>query len=285
MSSNLHAAFEDALLHQPDLSALYFRLNEDAFDFGRHSAQHGNGFFAFGGLRVVKRYQEAHLHVVLKLRARADAAEYDLVFAPVPDRVGDGDGAESAGSDPAALEVHSSRDSHRDQQFMFVGVTQAVQGPDGVIPSLVWLERAKQRHDFVRQIVAAFAGDDVVEPGQVVGDRELGLFRVDFSSENGGRVAELVEGRPQSLKRLGGGKIAGIGNGPREFDFVQIGNAVRVFLDDAGVWCLLEEGIDPFFEAVNVLLCPSEAPLRACERIRFGGHPRFLPVSSAEGVE
>ncbi len=131
------AASAVALGDESEPAALSFSSHQDALNFGAHSAEYSNRCFAAGDLRLVKRYQETHLELILKLTSRADSAEYDLIFSAVPGGYWNGSLAGRSGSDGASFNLHPSGDADRDQQFMFVGVTEAVQGPDGVISSLI----------------------------------------------------------------------------------------------------------------------------------------------------
>src|SRR5208337_2723917 len=50
---------------------------------------------------------------------------------------------------------NSVADLEGDNAIMFLGVTELVQKPEGIpIPSFVWLETAKQRYDFRRNMFA-----------------------------------------------------------------------------------------------------------------------------------
>jgi hypothetical protein len=128
------------------------------------SAENINRRFAAGDLQLINRYHEGHLHIELKMASGTDAAEYDLILGAVPSR----HRYTAMASNAPPLHMHSRDDSDRDQELMFVGVTEAVQGPQGIIPSLVWIERSKERQDFIRDVVAAFAANDIVKPGRVI---------------------------------------------------------------------------------------------------------------------
>jgi hypothetical protein len=85
----------------------------------------------------------------------------------------------------------------------------------------------------------------------------------------------LIESGPKCFQSFGRSDVAAVRKGPGELDFVKISNSIHVFLNDTTVWYHFEEVVDPLFKPINVLLCPSEAALRAFERVNSSHGQEF----------
>ena len=64
---------------------------------------------------------------------------------------------------------------------MLVGVSHPVEGPKQIIPSFVWLERAKQGPDFLRDVLG-FS----FEVGEIAYDRKSSILGVRDARKNFG---------------------------------------------------------------------------------------------------
>jgi hypothetical protein len=96
----------------------------------------------------------------LRFNVRGADCQFCLAFLRIPARPEERDiiGRTVRGECDAGSKADVwGGDSERDQFAVFLGVTEIVQGPKGVIPSLVWLESAKQFCDFRWQMFADFS--------------------------------------------------------------------------------------------------------------------------------
>jgi hypothetical protein len=140
---------------------------------------------------------------------------------------------------------------------VFLGVTELVQGPEGVIPSLVWLEPPKYRSDFRRQIPTNVPRtvDVVVEVGQRVGEGKVGLFELNVPTRDRGGVAGLVEGGSEVAGNIEQNAGKHLGQLSRELDLVNMLSRLRIFINDMGPRVTIDKVIDQHIEILDVLLC------------------------------
>jgi len=161
-------------------------------------------------------------------------------------------------------------DVKRHKSAVFLGVTELIQGPEGVIPSFVWVEAPKQRQDFRWQILAAATANYRVESGKIVPEGELSTFRIDFSSRDGARVTRLVENCAEIIS--GVENYAGeIGwKPPRELDLVKVLTSYEILLNNFGPWLVIHKLIDFGIEIVDVMLCAQDREARAGKGVAYG---------------
>lgn len=207
-------------------------------------------------------YVKGKIKVVLKLRCKRCGGEDDLVFRAIQDRDGMADDATLRdGKIPLFPEASSGTGVDAP---MFACVTQFVQCKQKVIPSLVWLERTKQREDFRRQVLARSR----VHLHHVrfgVSKGEVSFLSADSSRCDGTEVACLIEGRPQVFKCHGycPGNIER--DGVHYADFKVFMNSVQIILDDVFVGFRLEEFNRLPFDVGETCLCLQNAPSRTVE--------------------
>ena len=176
------AAISAALLDlKAKAAALSFRSHQDALDYAAHSVEHVNCLLAANSVNAVDRYAKGHVSCYARLHSRRSNRQGDLVFFGIPAerRAGRADGVAcpSVAGDIAGKESDCPIDLQGNKGAMFLGVTELVQGPEGVIPSFVWIEPAKERRDFRWQIGAGSPStvDVVVEVTECVCEGEVGL--------------------------------------------------------------------------------------------------------------
>jgi hypothetical protein len=132
-------------------AAFHLGLAQNAVNFAGDGPQNANGWSAFDPIEFVKSYNERKHHIVLKMSAGVGFGDYDLVLFAVKDGSHDSN---------ASSENHSIGDvpptchADRHQETMFVGITQFVERPEGIIPSFMRVERPKERLDFQREVFA-----------------------------------------------------------------------------------------------------------------------------------
>ena len=98
------------------------------------------------------------------------------------------------------------RRNSRDKDLVSCGISELIEGPEGVIPSLVRFEITKERLDVRRQLLAP-ALNIVIHIGGGVSKRELGTSWVSDARSNRGRRTAVVEHISESLDGLSCGNI------------------------------------------------------------------------------
>ena len=152
--------------------------------------------------------------------------------------------------------------------IVFLGVTHLVQGPQGIIPSLVWVEPPKQRDDFRRAIIGDLpAKNIVIKSGQVIAEREVGSLWIGFSACDSGSVATLIEHGSEIADGIENDAIKHGWKPPSKSDLVTLMSGYRIILNNVGPWLIVDKGADLLFELTNVMMCSIERELRAGEHI------------------
>ena len=200
-------------------------------------------------LNIAEGYEKSKFEVVIELSSRQHpACKYHLIFFAIPMGRWDLYGA----SDCHVTDVNAADSrAHRDQNCVSC-VTQLVQGPQGVIPSFVRLERAKKRLDVQRQVTTS-ASDVVVHVSGSVPKRKLSTLGRSNTADDCGGVPGLIESGSERLKRLSGVVGTDLGERLFQFEFEKL-KTVRLFLSDCVAWYRFEERLASFFKFGGVLL-------------------------------
>lgn len=266
-------------LDKPKPCRLRFRTQDDALNYARDVLQYGADFFTAYGLNIPKRYAMGEIEVVLKVSAGRDYSEYEFVFFNVPGKIRE---VALASHDGLAQSDLSREKSDRGDELVFVGITELVESPDGVIPSLVRVERAKERYDIGGQILAS-PFDDVFESSNIVRNREVGGLGCGLTAQRGSSKSGLIKGGAQRLKALDGEVRDIVGQRPGHLELVKLVPGLRLYLNRSSVWLRLEKGFTLPGDFVDVLICAGEPALRAMERIGHGEHSEGSRPSNQSG--
>jgi hypothetical protein len=263
-SSNASPVGEPVSFEKPQLSAFIAGQAESPRDLIPHEEELADGWQASRGLNLVKAYDEGGIYLVIRFVTERSPRKYDLIFRAI--------GVLQASSD-SERDVKGVTPDSRMRHVRVYGnecgmsrVAQSVESPEGLIPTLVRLEGAKNRYDFIGHVSADFVSDNgVFELGDVVSDREHCLFRFDLSRRNSGSVSGLIKCRAKVDEGVKGDITPFDWDGFNESDFVKLVNSIRIRIDEKVVWATIEESSDLLVKLGNVLMCSDEPPLRAEE--------------------
>jgi hypothetical protein len=226
-------------------------------------------------LLVLQRYKNLDACYVLKLRAPLGAGVFDLVFRAVPfNRDGEPDIARRGTSGETANYKIVGDASHQLNQRMFCNVTEFVEDIERMIPSTATIERSKKRLDFRDQLLAStpyalakIGGCFPEGKGDVTG------VRVSTGCQVGGEGG-VVEAGSSMFDYLSGEDSPPKWEALSKLDFVDFVDAIRIRIDDVGVWCFSTKVVNLGFEILEMFFCAEDAHLRAVEGTEFGSHGR-----------
>jgi len=142
-----------------------------------------------------------------------------------------------------------------------------VECPNDIVPTLVRLERAKERED-VRREALALSIENVFEISGRVGDWELNTVRSGRIACDSYGVDRLVERRSQTVDDVVGEFCEPFGQGFGQLDLVELVSTLRIGLNDTGVWLFLEEFADSLAEFGQVSICARDPAFWAIEWVR-----------------
>lgn len=243
------------LFTEPNSFRLRFDSQNDAINFTSNSVENGNGWLTAYSLDFAKRYKEGNIYIVLKLRIGASASEYDFVFFAVPIRRVDGTSARNGHMVDVNL-VRCHPDRHNNSVFAYIAC--AVESPNEVIPSLIGIERPKERNDVRRNIFASTL-NHTVKFSTRTGDGEVSRSRMFYAGKHSSCEGSLIKGRTETFDRLDGDTCDTGWEGLSEFDLVKIIDSIIVTLGYACVGLAIKETLDPTVEIADVLLCSRDS--------------------------
>jgi len=215
-------------------------------------------------LDFAKSYEQAETEVVVELSSGAERNKYHLVFFSVP----------YVGlrhlEEPGAVSASAHRESsgsNGNNDFVFLGVTNLVQGPEKVIPSGVRLEPTKQRLDVAGNVFTPTAelGGHSVDASS---EREGGGFGVAFARGKCYRVTRSIE----STAKIAHDFCSDVGNigwhGLSEPDLANLmARLIRVRLYDLFAWVELVEIVNFPLKVGKAFISPSEFAFRVCKGV------------------
>ena len=151
--------------------------------------------------------------------------------------------------------ISGENDAKWSQDFVFVAYADIIQGPEQIIPSLEWLERAKQRPNFLRYILR-IPNRRFSEVFLGPRERELAVTRIDLAGSNSDGVSGVIEGFAQVIGGIPGDLADRFRQLHSDLDFMNdfIGE-VRIGPRDAEVRATLLERLDSPPEVLYVILC------------------------------
>jgi hypothetical protein len=269
---------------KPESAALRFSSHQDALDYARHAVEDANHRLASQSLNAVDRYRKGDVGIYINMRSRSSGHQCDLVFFRVPadaraaraDYVGD----PLVISDSSAEEGRWISNDERLEGTVFLGVSNLVEGPKGVIPSSVSIETSKNVPDFRGQVLAS-TGEVVPEFLFGGAKGKFGCFQGGALSGDSRGVAGLIEGGSQVVGGIEQNAWQHLRQLLSEFDFMKVVSWVRIFVNEAGPWLFCNETVNSFVEIANVMMCADQRQSRAAEQIRFNERPGISKGSSA----
>ncbi len=249
----------DTLGNKTNPTRLSFRTAQDALNFAGNTQENFVNGSRGKNIDLAEHYKRGDFEISLELAftVGGNSDKYDLIFCPVPLRAE----KDSAVAAVSAEEIctsspyHAGRSTHKwPHETVLIGVVQTVQGPQGVISSLVRLERHKERKDFIRNVFASAAANHVrFEFVETVGNREVRAFGGDFSSSDGASIPDLVEG----ISQVGDGILGGVSEFPRYgFDksiYYEFVLGIRIDFAHQFVWICLPETFKLPLKVTNML--------------------------------
>lgn len=256
----------EKLLSEPETA----RFGFDSFDCVRDLAADPVKFLDNGpachNRGFIESYKEFEVDLVLRVRIDAGSQVYDLLFNPIPPGVLGNYHADK----PATafdfcgwpLEVGTEWGQHG----MIIGISQRLQCVQEIIPSIVRIERSKERVHFPRNIRASSL-DLRFKFGSTMGKREVGVpnlgltgggcDRVDCVVETGAEIAHDVanEFRNESIVKI-----------LNELDLVkELVRGSWVYFNDLSVGVYLDESLNFPLEIGEMFASSSNLALRAVE--------------------
>lgn len=239
------------LSDKSDSARLCFDSQDDVINYAKKVVEDSNGWLAVHDVNIAHRYKSGDCEIYVRCTSELMAKDFHFIFHPVPVRRTQCE--PSLNIQAVEVDCASAYGDGADNR-MFVGVSEFVETPQGVIPSLVWLEPANEVNDFLGMILQP-PFYCVLKASHIRGNREESvLLRHDS-------VHGLVKGVPQVGDSVSSDALQGDWHGLSELDLMNFLSSVQVSLYDAGVWVTCHESSNLPFKVTDVFLCPRNAVL------------------------
>lgn len=239
-------------LNEAESRGLSFGSHQDALDFARKSVEDSHRWLLGQKVDFAEDYKKGNIEIVIRVRTGRDTHQFEFVFVAVPFGKIEGN-SPSSDNDLVDLDASGSRCIGA-EDAVFIGVRQLVQSPEQIIPSFVWLKRAKDRNDIRRNIFAAPLYDSVKLVG-TFGEGEIRRFCITDACCGGYGKANLVQRRPEVVDGICSEVHQFFGDWGSKFEFDNLLASVRVALSPMGVRLFVVEGLEDSCKIVDVFLC------------------------------
>jgi hypothetical protein len=240
-------------LHDSEPPRLSFSSQEDALNYARHVVEDSKRRLA--AYNLIERYIEGDYYIVISewYRVGGNDKVYDLIFSSVPPKLGYC--CWIGGKD--AFDFNIGNKDNLGISAMLISDTYIVECPEKIVPSFVWLERAKKRYD-VRMNIPAPSLNHGLQSDPILAEGEISPLRVGDSRGDSNGISHVVKGIPKIKDSLFSNESEIIREGFSKPNFVQIINSLTVKLYNIGpVFCIAEKYLS-LFKGKNVFLCARE---------------------------
>jgi len=240
---------------ESDSFGLRFDSHDDALNYARKVVKDTENWLAVNKLNIAESYEKGVIiiHCVLGIDGCLD--QYHLVFGAVPSRwIREPNVSLALPFDCRAVIRHC----YGADESVFIGVTKLVQSPEKIIPSFVWLERAYQVRNFLREFSATTVEGRFVSGG--ISNREESVVSANSSQRSDG-TDRLIESRPEIINSVDDMAVERQWHRFSQFELEELVSAVIVQIGNSGVSVGLKEGIHFPFKLGKVILCPCDAVL------------------------
>jgi len=229
----------------PEPSCLRFDSHQDALDHVRNLIECQERRDVVYAMSFCERYVNLGMYIVLRCEISGAGGVYDFVLSGIPGTIQDK--LHRSAKDQRATFHHDIPQGRNVRAYdgMFVDIGGIGERPEEweAVPSLVRIERPKERHDIWMQVLTPplNAVPNILRSRS---DREVGTgTRAGYAGRPGGSGTGMIESTAEILE--------GISSDIGEFPEVETGNnylelfqaSVRVYLHNIGVFVRLDESI------------------------------------------
>jgi hypothetical protein len=244
--------FKEPLRNESSTNGVQLNKHEYATNHIQDLAENGNRWLAFHNLNLVKRYIEGEIYVVIDFNVLGLKTPYQFLFSAIPHR--GPYNMKSRGCRHCALDL-TKEDAHRRKHPVLICVAYPVQCPEKVVPSFVWLDRAKKRPDLLGEIFT-FAFKSSLKVRSIFPEREMSVLRVRGAGGAGDNKTSLVKGRSKIVDCICGDNGQFVRDRSSKFDFIKLVNSIRIGFSNVGIGLCLEESLRSLVKINDVIFAP-----------------------------
>lgn len=249
------------LFDKSEAASFGFDVADYPLDLDHKFLEDGSRDIAFEPAYFAECYVASKLEIAVEIRSLgADGEQFHLIFCAVPY----GSRWHPDKTSPSRIDPCAECTRHdRDEDFVLISNAYLVECEQNLVPSTVWLERAKKRVDFLRRVGTSTFKVRLKSVG-VSREGEISVPRIISSANNGQFVNGMVESGSKAIDNSSDDLR------PRFRDVLvhaQLVNnmlgLVRVRLDKNGCIVLFIKPSGGFpLEVGEVFLCPCDLAAR-----------------------
>lgn len=257
-----------------EAKALSLRGKQGIADFVAHGIQDAARVLAAQDLNVLNRYRKGEVAAYLRFHISGTNDQFCLSFRRIPSSSQDGaftipDGVPCPKLDGACEGNGGVADPEGDESQVFLGVSNFIECPEGVVPSLVSLVPLKKRTDFRWQILAC-ASDVVPELVLTGAEREFSCFKASIAGSDRSGVTSLVEDGPQIVGGVEQQTWQHLRRFALKLNLVDVLAGLRLLVNDQGPWLIIDKSANKGFEVCDMMFCTLECESSTIEQIGHG---------------
>src|SRR5438445_1012618 len=154
--------------NEADSLGLRFDSHYDAVNYARKVVADARNWLAIDKLNIAECYEKGVIVIHCEFGINGSLDKYHLVFGAIPaGRIWETEIASTLPFSGHAVLRHPDRPD----DSVLIGITKLVQGPEKIVPSFVWLERAHHVENFLRGVFSQTVKGHV-EVGALGSNRE-----------------------------------------------------------------------------------------------------------------
>jgi hypothetical protein len=212
-------------------------------------------------MNISENYSKGNFELVLKLSSFSEDCDQEFIVCAIPNG-----GIEkpkfSSGYRKRASNTEDAG-SKRIDNAVLAGITKFVECPQQIVPSLVRLERAKERKKVLGQMPTGTT-EQTFDFCLGFSKGELGMS-LPCSGKLGRSKRGLVKSRPQTFETCDRMMGEGFRQFPLHSDFVNLARTIRISLFDLFIGVFIEKPNRSGLEVSDAFLCHADSLERAKE--------------------
>ena len=233
--------------------------SNDALDYARHTVNESTKVLMGDNWNVAKSYSEGAVELELNLSVKTRSTKYNLIVRSIPLQ------GERRLNSPTDHMATSKIHCNRCESMMLCLFGKLTNGPQDVIPSLVWLESPKKITNGRREVwtTARYSTAKVLLN---ITEWKVNFGELDAAVGNGNFLCDCIDGKIKRRSEILDSICCDINKGQRKYfpsclEFMNFVNSIRIRLDNMSVWITQNESVKSPFKLTTVKLRTSQSSL------------------------
>ncbi len=251
-------------LDKPETASFSFHVGNDLSNVDKNLPKKSSYSHSTCWPNLIERYKQNELQVAVVCRPRPQGHEYHLLFSAIPNR------GSRQFKEASSLEINprlKETSSHGSDDSVFICVTEQVKCPQELISSVVRFQVAKERVNFLRDILAPSL-DGCFKSFGISGEGEVGVLGITIPRCGSDRETGVIQSGAEIGNSVSSDVLDSWGNRLSQFDLMKlVSRSIRIIFDNLFVSASIDESADCYCQIIDMFLSPYDLTTRAIERI------------------